>query len=165
MQLKTGRGIVLLLQFFAIASASILSGHPSSQPGLLLSDSHVSTRNGDNPIVASVLAKRFDLRFLRNRFAHTVNVGAGWIVYYNTFDVIHCISNIARNDLLRFYNLVLSLAGNDWANRAAQRTYTADFGDLTLVLSSTDPITWDFLHWFLVDMVRLKNQIFPKAVL
>ena len=111
--------------------------------------------------VASVagLNKRvgYDIEAIRHRFNVALILGAGWIVKYNRLDWAFSNVNPPSNELIRFYAGVLSLAGAIWAQEPPQNFRQASLGGITLTLRSVDPITWDFISWFLVSAVCPTN--------
>ncbi|KAL8691794.1 MAG: hypothetical protein Q9218_003070 [Villophora microphyllina] len=85
---------------------------------------------------------------IRKRVDVNIAVGGGWSLHYNTLELV---SNVqpAIADLLRFYNGVLELGANSWANEAPLFDRTAAIGGVQLKFRSNRLISWEWIRVFL----------------
>ncbi|KAL8936029.1 MAG: hypothetical protein Q9216_005143 [Gyalolechia sp. 2 TL-2023] len=85
------------------------------------------------------------------------NIGSGWRLHNTIFKSILPVIN-AANELVSFYNLVTDKAATQLQAGAAElKTISFSRGAVSLVLTSTDIIYWDWIVDFAMAMVDSTN--------
>lgn len=157
MKVHVGLYAAHIAQFLILAS---VFAYPSLRSSIRHLDARETMWHIDAEIKGSAevsaLAPQITKRDWRNQlnlFAHTVRIGGQWVLQYNALDLIRSPLGPAFSELVHFYNDVLFIAGDEWANGPASLYRAASFGSLRLVFQSNQPIAWLWIQSFLTGAV------------
>lgn len=90
----------------------------------------------------------------RNIFRRVQQYGEGWTAYFNLLDMVQSNIDMAAHQLEQFYTAVLSMVDVNRISRPAQLAWQASFNGVTMVFRSHRPIPWDWIQYYLTDVVR-----------
>ncbi|KAL8717775.1 MAG: hypothetical protein Q9225_005007, partial [Loekoesia sp. 1 TL-2023] len=139
MRLLYGLYTFTFVHLFHNVFASALPSHISSPDDSL---SHIPLlQNEGNLIDPNVaLAKRTEVQEY---------IGGGWSQHYDTLDMCNHEGDVARSEIVRFYNQILEAGERELSHLPPGTFRQATLGGIQLVFKGNQPITWGFMKMFI----------------
>lgn len=101
----------------------------------------------------------------RNMFTMVQHYAEGWTAHFNLLDIIRTNVDVAAHELEQFYRAVLSMVDVNKTTRPAQLIWQASFNGVTMVFRSHRPIPWEWIQFYLIDVINTTRRISRDALM